>query len=110
MAKNILLVVKDVESAKQLSQRLVTLKYHVAGHAQICKQALRMAAQLAPDLILIDIRSDAVVEQIDEASTIRSFGEIPVIFLADCLGNAILNRARMAGASEVLVKPVDDRQ
>ncbi len=77
-----ILVVED-EKIIQLDLRyqLERLGYVVAGVASSGEEAIAKAAQLEPDLVLMDVRLKGEMDGIAAARRIRAIREIPVIYL-----------------------------
>ena len=110
MAHKILLVADDLTFAQQFSRQLENLGYQVAGHARTSEQSMHLSNQLAPDLIIMDLDPDSDLGSSSAASPLSPFGDLPLIYLVNQIDELLLNRARLAGVSELLVKPVDGRQ
>jgi diguanylate cyclase (GGDEF)-like protein/PAS domain S-box-containing protein len=110
MTIKILLVEDENSFAVQLGQRLENLGYALAGQARTGEQAVDLANQLDPDLILLDIGSGAGFQDFEAAKSSKSVNGQPVICLADLSNTEVLTRARRANAAGVLVKPFDDAQ
>ncbi len=77
-----ILVVED-EKIIQLDLRcqLEQLGYVVAGVASTGEEAIAIAAQLEPDLVLMDVRLKGAMDGVEAARKIRAAREVPVIFL-----------------------------
>jgi CheY-like chemotaxis protein len=84
-----ILVVED-EKIIQLDIRyqLEELGYVVAGVASSGEEAISKAAQLEPDLVLMDLRLKGGMDGFEAAQKIRSDRAVPVIYLtAQNIGN-----------------------
>jgi CheY-like chemotaxis protein len=77
-----ILVVEDDEIIQlDLRRHLKQLEYVVVGAASSGEEAVKKAAQLQPDLVLMDVRLRGAMDGIEAAHQIRSEREVPVIYL-----------------------------
>lgn len=82
MAQTSVLVVEDESIvSKDIQHSLKKLGYNVVGAAATGEAAVKMAIELNPDIILMDIMLKGEMNGIDAAGRIRSETNIPVIFL-----------------------------
>jgi CheY-like chemotaxis protein len=102
-----LLIVED-ESVVALDLRLglEDLGYQVQGSAASGEEAIRMAAQRRPDLVLMDIRIRGNLDGIETAAILRRRHDMPVVFLSAHSDADTLGRAERAGMDAYLIKPV----
>jgi len=99
-----ILIADDDESFRETLTRAVSdLGYELAGSARDGKTAVRLAGELKPDLVLMDIVMSGNADGIAAAGTIHKEFDIPVVFMAGAAkaGSA----ARVADAYGYLVKP-----
>jgi CheY-like chemotaxis protein len=77
-----ILVVED-ESIVQLDLQgqLRRLGYSVVGLASAGEEAVAKAAELIPDLVLMDVRLAGEMDGVEAARRIRAERQIPIIFL-----------------------------
>jgi two-component system, cell cycle sensor histidine kinase and response regulator CckA len=77
-----ILVVED-ESIVQLDlqTRLRRLGHSVIGVASRGEEAVAKAVDLAPDLVLMDVRLEGAMDGLEAARRIRAEREIPIIFV-----------------------------
>jgi PAS domain S-box-containing protein len=106
----ILIVEDDRLTALDLERLLRKNGYRVAGHVVSGEQALKRAAELEPDLVLMDIVLDGEMDGISAASAMRREREVPVIFLSAHSDSATLERAKTAGPFGYILKPVRERE
>lgn len=103
------LIVEDEQIIAWLLAELVEgLGYEVCGSAADEDEAVRLARETRPDLILMDVRLRAAGDGVRAAEAIRAFQPaVPVVFCTAFAGDPA-TRARMqaAGAAEVLAKPI----
>lgn len=102
----ILVVEDEIIVAYDLKRKLTKLGYYVLGTVGSGEEAVRIAAEESPDLILMDINlSDGKEEGIAAARRITETLDIPVIFLTALTDAQTIERARYARPSSYLVKP-----
>lgn len=82
--------------------------YEVAGEAGDGADALRLAEELRPDLVILDIKMPKM-DGIEVASTIAANRTAPVVILTAFSQRDLVERARDAGAMAYLVKPFAKR-
>lgn len=78
--------------------------YQVAGEAADGEEAVRLATELKPDLVILDVKMPKV-DGIDAASKIAGKRIAPVVILTAFSQRDLVERARDAGAMAYLVKP-----
>lgn len=101
----ILIVEDEMVSAMSLAADLEDMNYEVVETATSGEEAFQFAAQLQPDLILMDINLAGSIDGIEAATEIRQRFNIPVIFLTSYSNDETLQRARQAGSFGYLLKP-----
>jgi response regulator NasT len=78
--------------------------YAVAGEAADGEEAVKLATELRPDLVILDVKMPKL-DGIDAASTIAGKRIAPVVILTAFSQRDLVERARDAGAMAYLVKP-----
>ncbi|MFC5288840.1 ANTAR domain-containing response regulator [Actinokineospora guangxiensis] len=78
--------------------------YEVAGEAADGEQAVQLAGELRPDLVIMDVKMPRM-DGIDAASAIARERIAPVVMLTAFSQRELVERARDAGAMAYLVKP-----
>jgi two-component system, sensor histidine kinase and response regulator len=91
--------------ALDLADTLDELGYTVAGMASHGEEAIELARELHPQLILMDVRLAGDIDGITAAETIRDEHDVPVVFLTAHADDETLQRATHSDASAYLVKP-----
>jgi two-component system, response regulator PdtaR len=87
-----------------LAEMLTEEGYVVAGEAGDGEQAVELARQLRPDLVIMDIKMPKV-DGIAAAATIVDERIAPVVMLTAFSQRELITQARDAGAMAYLVKP-----
>jgi AmiR/NasT family two-component response regulator len=87
-----------------LKETLEELGYEVVGEAGDGEQAVALAQQLRPDLVILDVKMP-VLDGISAAQKIAAAGIAPVVILTAFSQRDLVERARDAGAMAYLVKP-----
>lgn len=106
--QQILLVEDEGIVAQDLQESLQRLGYRVAGIASEGGQAVAMARQLKPDLIVMDVSLRGDIDGIQAAQMIQESCHIPVIFLTGHRDTATLQRAVTTGPLGYIVKPFQE--
>jgi response regulator NasT len=78
--------------------------YQVVGEAGDGETAVRLAAELRPDLVMLDVKMP-VLDGISAAERIAADHIAPVVILTAFSQRELVERARAAGAMAYLVKP-----
>lgn len=103
-----ILIVEDEHIVSlDLSATLRQLGYRVADTAATGEQAIQIAANAQPDLVIMNIQLKGSIDGIEAARIIRSRFDIPVIYLSAFSDDATLLRAKASGANGYIVKPYD---
>ena len=92
----ILLVEDEAVTAMDLKTSLINLGYEVPATAAKGEAAIRLAAELQPDLVLMDITLAGSMNGIQAADVIRKASGIPVIFLTAHSDNETIRKATIS--------------
>ena len=87
-----------------LAEMLVEEGYDVVGEAGDGETAVRLAEELKPDLVILDIKMP-IMDGLAAAERIAGARIAPVIILTAFSQRDLVERARAAGAMAYLVKP-----
>src|SRR3989337_128982 len=96
MANAKLLVVEDeLIVALDIKSRLENMGYSITAIASSGEEALKMASETLPDLVLMDIMLGDRMDGVDVAEKISADLDIPVIYLTAYADEKTLGRAKI---------------
>ena len=104
MSSRILIVEDEFIVAADLEAKLTKLGHQVVGTAASGDEALSLAEEHRPHIVLMDIRLDGRLDGVEAASEIRNRYHIPVIFLTAHADRATLDLSNMASKVDVDTK------
>ncbi len=105
-----ILVVEDDEIIASLIERILQKKdYVVVGKVPTGEDAIRRAAEVQPDLVLMDIGLKGAIDGIYAARYISGVFNIPVIFLTGHYDDETIERAKVAEPLGFITKPFNDK-
>ena len=117
MAPPKILIVEDKKSiAETVETRLKKLEYTVCAVVSTGVEAVEKAAELHPDIVLIDLELEGEINGIEAAERIRNSLDIPTVFLADYSNPVfltkedLLKRAKITNPFEYLPFPYGGRK
>ncbi len=106
MIKTNILVVEDESIvSKDIQNSLKKLGYNVIGACNNGEEAVELAKEKAPDLVLMDIMLKGEMSGIDAAEIIRQQMSIPVIFLTAYADESTLAKAKVTEPYGYILKP-----
>jgi len=100
----ILVADDDALVAKDLTDRLEGLGYHVPITAASALEAVSFAQSLRPDLVLMDVRFPGEMDGIEAAKQIHAM-KIPVVYVTGFCDGSMLERAKQADPYGCILKP-----
>jgi len=104
-AKRRILVAEDEAIIRlDLAEMLTEAGYDVVGQASNGEQAVTMATELQPDLVIMDVKMP-VLDGISAAEQIGAARLCPVVMLTAFSQTELVERARDAGVMAYVVKP-----
>jgi CheY-like chemotaxis protein len=106
MTKRVLLVEDDEIIAFLHKHFLEKCGYETIDTVDNGLEAIEDVRKLNPDAVLMDIRINGELDGIETALRIREFSDAPIIFLTGNSDDNTLERAKTAGKSGYLIKPV----
>jgi DNA-binding NarL/FixJ family response regulator len=105
----ILIVEDEPILAADIEQLLQAMGHTVVAMADNGGDAIRLAAEAAPEVILMDINIRGPLNGIETARRLRDSGkDVPVIFLTSYSDAGTVERAREAEPSGYLLKPFEE--
>jgi diguanylate cyclase (GGDEF)-like protein len=107
MALTVLVVEDQRIVAMDLQHQLRALGYSAPATAASGSEALRLAEELRPDLVLMDVRIKGPMDGVMTAARLREQLDVPVIFVTAHADDATLARAKQSGTHGYLLKPVN---
>jgi len=111
MTKAQILIVEDERIvADDLRSRLKKVGYGVAGMVATGEDAIRLAGELRPDLVLMDITLKGAIDGITAAGHIKEKLGIPVVYLTAHSDQSTLSRAKITEPFGYLLKPFEDHE
>jgi two-component system, cell cycle sensor histidine kinase and response regulator CckA len=105
-AARILIVEDEGILDEDLGQSLENLGYLVKGKVSTGTEAVKLAEDLRPDLILMDLKLGGDIDGIEAADRIRAHFDIPVVYLSGHTEKELLDRAKMTEPYGYLGKPI----
>jgi CheY-like chemotaxis protein len=106
----ILIVEDQAVIALDLKNRLRLLGFNVSGIANTANQAIQIAVETRPNLILMDIGLRDEMDGIQAAEHIRTHLDVPILYLTAYTDEETLQRALKTEASGFLLKPFDEQE
>ena len=106
----ILVVEDEMLVARDILEQLVLLGYEPVGHTTRGEDALRLAGQLQPNLVLMDIQLAGTMDGIAAAHALRIQFALPVVFLTAFDADDTLARAKLVQPYGYLLKPFSERE
>lgn len=92
--------------ARDLQQQLRSLGYDSSATAASCEQALAVAEERRPDVVLMDVRIQGGIDGVTTAERLRGMLDVPVIFITAHADDTTLARAKSTGPHGYLLKPI----
>lgn len=105
-----LIVEDETLIAMHLESQLQRLGYAVRGVTASGEEAVKLAHELRPDLVLMDIRLDGHMDGIEAAEQIRETLRMPLLFVTSHTDETTVQRAKGAAPLGYIVKPFGERE
>ena len=110
MAKDKILIVEDeIVTAEDIASSLKQLGYAVPAIVTSGEEALKVAEETRPNLVVLDIGLDGDLDGVTTAEEIRSRWDIPVIFLTAHSDAQTLERAKRTCPDGYILKPFQEK-
>ena len=107
-SKKVLLVEDDPMSSRYYKKMLDGRGYIVYPPAKSGEEAINVAQEVKPDLIIMDVNIQGEFDGVETATRILAEQDIPIIYASGFSDNEIVNRAK-SHASAYLLKPFTKR-
>lgn len=110
--KNIsILIVEDERIiAKDMAENLTELGYNIVGSAATGLEAVDLALQFKPEIILMDINLIGEMDGIEAAAVISEKMDAAIIYLTAYADSTTLERAKLTTPYGYLIKPFEERE
>jgi PAS domain S-box-containing protein/putative nucleotidyltransferase with HDIG domain len=105
----VLIVEDDFISSTLLQRQCATSGYSVISAVSSGEDAIRVAQEDSPDVILMDINLEGEMDGIDTADFIFRKFSVPVIFITVSTDDETIDRAKRSNPYGYLIKPVDQK-
>ena len=106
--RSILVVEDESVVAQDIQASISRIGHEVAGWATTAEEALALAEENRPDIVLMDIRLGGEEDGITAAEKIRKSFDIPVVFLTAFADDETLARAKLVGPFGYVLKPFNE--
>jgi PAS domain S-box-containing protein len=106
----ILVVDDEIIIARDLEVRLQRMGYEVVGIGASGTEAIALAGQFLPDIVLMDIVLKGEMDGIDAATVIRQRYQAPIIYVTAYTDTGTLRRAMVTEPFGYIVKPFLERE
>jgi PAS domain S-box-containing protein len=106
----ILIVEDEGIEALDIQHRLANLGYELPQIAFSGEEAVRMAEEIRPDLVLMDIMLHGEIDGVEAARLIKACLGIPIIYLTAYANEDIVQRAKLTDPYGYIVKPFKERE
>lgn len=108
MGKIRILVVEDEAiNMMSITRALRNYGYHICTPASTGEEAVQIAIDEKPDVILMDIHLSGRYDGFETCREIRSMFFVPIIFITGYMDNDILMKADSYEGAILIVKPVE---
>ena len=99
----------DVSIQMELEDYLTHMGHTVVGIADTGAEAVEMAREMKPDLILMDINLSGEMDGISAAQKIKEDMDVAVVFVTGFDEPEYIERAKMVEPFGYVMKPFDER-
>jgi PAS domain S-box-containing protein len=106
--KKILIVEDEISTVLYIKDILEGRGYQIAGTATSGEEAINLADEGDPDIVIMDVIMEGAIDGIDAAKAIRARHDIPIIYLTASTDEKNLNRAKETEPHGYLIKPIDE--
>jgi PAS domain S-box-containing protein len=109
MNRTRVMIVEDAATvAQDLCRRLRNMDYQVAAVVASGEEAVEIAVELRPDIVLMDIRLAGKMDGVQAAAQIHARCDVPVVYLTAHVDEQLLQRAKITEPFGYIVKPAKE--
>jgi CheY-like chemotaxis protein len=102
----LLIVEDDALIAMDLAVSVSELGGQVVSVAVSARDAMRLAEEMVPDVVLMDVRLRGEPDGIEAAQLIQRRESIPIVFVTGNSDAETMRRMRQLGGAQIILKPV----
>lgn len=106
----VLLAEDESITALQIKNKLKSWNFDVVAVASSGEDAIKLALEKKPDIVLLDIVLKGKLDGIDAAEKIKDNLNIPIIYLTAFADESTMNRAKSTEPRNYILKPFDDNE
>jgi len=111
MAKARIMLIEDESIiAMDIHNCLEKLGYEIPALASSGEEAVKIAIEIKPDLILMDIILEGKMDGVEAAEKIHNLIDIPIIYLTAYADDQTLHRAKITEPFGYILKPFEDKE
>jgi len=103
--KKVLIVEDDLIIAMVIENMVRDLGHKVVGKTNTGEEAVELALDLKPDIILMDIRLKGEMDGVEAVARIRETLTVPVIYITGNTDRVNRTRAEQTGFISLITKP-----
>jgi CheY-like chemotaxis protein len=105
----VLIVEDEVLTARTIANSLANLGYAVIGFARSGEEAIELATQARPDVVLMDITLKGRMDGVSATHRIQTALDIPVIYLTASSDAETVKRALYSNPYGYITKPFGEK-
>jgi PAS domain S-box-containing protein len=106
----VLIVEDEIIIAKNMKRRLEMLGCDVVGLVTSGEEAVEVAVETRPDVVLMDILLSGEMDGVEAAAQIRARCDVPIIYLSAYRDETILQRVAVSEPFGYISKPCRDQE
>ena len=108
MRKRVLIIEDEAIVARSLTILLRRWGYDVAGTADNGFRAIELAMETLPDLLLMDVRLDGLMDGLEAAAQIVEQRSVPVVYLTAYANTMVRDHSKMVAPFLCVTKPFSE--
>lgn len=105
---SVLLIEDDAVVGQDIKETLTSLGYHLAGWTAVGRDAVHLAEELQPDVVLMDVGLKGDMDGIQAATAIHERLSVPIVYMTGYRDENTLHRAVCSEPAGYLVKPFEE--